>query len=371
MRIAHLTSAHPRDDVRIRLKECQSLVNAGHDVTLLVADGLGSEVVQGLSIVDIGRPTGRLQRMLLTPRRMLARARGLQVDVCHLHDPELLPIATALRRSGKRVVFDAHEDVPKQILAKHYLPPMVRRTISRVFAAYERHVCARLDGVVAATPTIRDKFLPIHPRTVDINNFPLPGELDSISADARTGAEVCYIGGIASIRGAHEMVAAMGLCNHPGASLNLVGTFSEASLESQLRAMAAWKHVVAWGQLDRAGVREVLARSRVGLVTLHPTANYVESLPIKMFEYMAAGVAVVASDFPLWRSIVSEAECGVCVDPMDAKAIAATIDALLADPTRTSRLGENGRRAITDRFNWRIEEGKLLDFYIRMAGPTA
>lgn len=371
MRIAHLTSAHARNDVRIRLKECQSLAQAGHEVTLIVADGQGSRQDGPVSIVDVGLPAGRLERMLLTPRRLLVQSRQLRPDVCHLHDPELLPICHALQRDGMRVVFDAHEDVPKQILAKHYLPPLARRLISLVYAGLERRVCARIDGVIAATPSIRDKFLAIHPQTVDINNFPLPGELDPMAGGTRTAGGVCYIGGIASIRGANEIVAAIGMCTHPQARLHLAGTFSEPALEAQLSQSPAWSRVKAWGQLDRAGVRNILARSCVGLVTLHPTANYLESLPIKMFEYMAAGIPFVASKFPLWQSIVDEAQCGICVDPMDPQAIAKAIDDLLADPEKAQRLGENGRRAVAQRFNWRIEESKLLNFYARLAKGTA
>lgn len=145
----------------------------------------------------------------------------------------------------------------------------------------------------------------------------------------------------------------------------------EPEVEAQVRACAAWTRVTYWGQQDRQGVRDVLSRSRIGLVTLHPTANYVESLPIKMFEYMAAGIPVIASDFPLWRGIITEAECGVCVDPMNPQDIALAIDALLEDPTKAQKMGENGQRAIQERFNWTIEEAKLSSLYAGLERPTS
>jgi glycosyltransferase involved in cell wall biosynthesis len=298
-------------------------------------------------------------------------ARALKADIYHLHDPELLTIALALKRSGSKIVFDAHEDVPKQILAKHYLHPWVRRLISHLFAAYERYVCARLDGIVAATPTIRDKFKDCSRRVVDINNFPLPGELDSHDDTLRSGNEVCYIGGIATIRGIREIVRAVGLSRHGGVQLHLAGRFVEPDVESELRILPAWSRVKAWGHQERSGVKRVLSRSSVGLVTLHPMPNYLDSLPIKMFEYMAAGIPVIASDFPLWRSIVEGADCGICVDPLEVGAIADAIDGLLADPIRAARMGQNGRRAVQDRFNWGIEEKKLLEFYAILAKAPA
>lgn len=363
MRIIHLTSAHPRDDVRILLKECTSLALHGHDVTLLVADGLGNQSDGAVPILDVGRSAGRIQRILASPRRLLKLARILNPDVCHLHDPELLTIALALQKGGCQVLFDAHEDVPKQILAKHYLHPWTRKGISCAFSVYERYVCHRLSGVVAATPIIREKFSTNARRVVDINNFPILGELDSVDNALRGGHEICYVGGMAVIRGIQEIVQAMGYVAHHDARLNLVGSFIEPEVESQLMSSPEWSKVRAWGQQDRAGVRRVLTQSSIGLVTLHPTVNYIDALPIKMFEYMAAGIPVIASDFPLWRGIIESAECGVCVDPLDPRAIARAIDDLLADPDHAMKMGMNGRQAVLERFNWGIEEKKLLNFY--------
>lgn len=364
-RIAHLTSVHPRDDTRVFLKECSSLAAHGHEVFLVVADGQGDEVRNGVTIVDVGLTAGRIKRMLKTTRKVYLKAVELDADLYHLHDPELLPVGLKLKRHGKKVLFDAHEDVPKQLMGKHYLHPWMRRVLSWIFAHFEQQACARLDGVITATPYIRDKFLKINPRSVDINNFPMIGELESSIPWQDKADEICYVGSIAEIRGVKEMVRAMACVRAP-ARLNLVGGFVEARVESEVRTYPGWSRVNALGIQDRQGVREVLGRSMVGMVTLHPTINYLDALPIKMFEYMSAGIPVIASDFELWKNIVQESQCGLCVDPMDTAAIALAIDHLLSHRAEAEQMGRNGRLAVLTRYNWAHEEIKLVEFYDRL-----
>ena len=365
VRIAHLTSAHPRDDIRVFLKECCSLAAHGYEVVLVVADGRGDEVRDGVTITDVGRSTGRLDRMFKVTRRVLRKAMALDADIYHLHDPELLPVGLKLRRRGKKVVFDAHEDVPKQILGKHYLHPWVRRILSWGFAHFEHYACKRFDGVVTATPYIRDKFLSINPLSVDINNFPMIGELESAVSWDDKACEVCYVGSIAQIRGVKEVVRAMESVRTP-VRLNLVGGFAEAQVEAEVRTYAGWTRVNALGVQGRPGVREVLGRSVAGVVTLHPASNYLDALPIKMFEYMSAGIPVIASDFDLWRTIVQESQCGLCVDPLDPTAIALAIDHLVSRRDEAETMGRNGRQAVLSRYNWAREEAKLIEFYDRL-----
>ena len=82
-----------------------------------------------------------------------------------------------------------------------------------------------------------------------------------------------------------------------------------------------------------------------------------------MFEYMSAGVPIVASDFSLWREIVVGTGSGLCVDPADPAAIAAAIDRLAGDAELGVRCGTNGARAIAGEFNWSAQARKLLKLY--------
>jgi glycosyltransferase involved in cell wall biosynthesis len=361
-RITHLTSVHPRYDTRIFHKMCASLASQDHEVTLVVADGKGAEVKNGVRIVDVGASKGRFDRIRNAPKRVFAKAAALKADLYHVHDPELIPTGLKLKRLGYRVIFDSHEDVPKQLLGKPYLNKPALWVIAKTFSAYEAWACSKLDGIVAATPFIRDKFLSINANTVDINNFPLLGELASDVPWENKQPEVCYVGGIGKIRGIQEVCAAMGRVQS-GARLNLVGLFGDPILEQSVQTMPGWRQVNAYGYVDRTGVRDVLGRSMAGVVTFLPAPNHIDAQPNKMFEYMSAGIPVIASDFPLWREIIAGNGCGLLVDPLNPAAIAQAIDYLVSNPAEAQRKGANGRKAVNERYNWTIEEQKLFAFY--------
>jgi glycosyltransferase involved in cell wall biosynthesis len=165
-------------------------------------------------------------------------------------------------------------------------------------------------------------------------------------------------------RGIHEMLAAVDLLPKDlGVKLELAGSFYVRQQQEAVMARAEWQNVLWHGELDRAGLASLLKRVSVGLVVLHPHPAYVTSHPTKLFEYMAAGIPVIASDFPLWRSIVESAQCGLLVNPLDPPSIAAAIERLIASPDEARRMGMCGRAAVERQFNWALEENALLSFY--------
>jgi glycosyltransferase involved in cell wall biosynthesis len=353
---------HPRNDTRIFIKQCRSLARNNFDVWLVVADGKDDEQHSGVNIIDVGKASGRWQRIMRMPKRVYRAAVSLDADVYHLHDPELLPIGLKLKRAGKRVIFDAHEDFSKQLLSKPYLSEWVKKPLSCVAEWYENKSCKQFDAVVAATPFIRDRFLTINPKTIDINNFPIIGELGTDERKNIERNEVCFVGGYSVIRGLHELIVSLPLTTDI-IKLNLVGECSDKSFQSSLEQVEGWHKVNKLGFLDRPAVAEILRKSFAGIVTFHAVPNHINAQPNKMFEYMSAGVPVIGSDFTLWKDIIEGSDCGICVDPTNPREIAEAINYLYHNPEIAYQKGVNGQKAIIEKYNWQQEEMKLLRLY--------
>ncbi len=360
VKVCHFTSIHPSGDTRIFVKECSSLAKAGYDVTLIAVDTQES-TTNGVKIVNVpSTGNGRLHRMRVTGRSVYRKALYVDADIYHFHDPELIPFALKLIRKGKKVIYDVHEDIPRQVLAKYYIPKPLRKVVSAITEYVEDYAAGKFSWILTATPFIRDRFLKFNRNVTEVCNFPVADELNSTKPYLSRPKNICYIGSITRARGIMEMINAMdGLPYH----LHLCGEFSPLSLRDEATKLAGWKQVIEYGFASRDKVREVLENSRIGLVTLHPIINYLDAYPVKMFEYMLAGIPVIASDIPLWKDIVDETNCGICVDPLNPDAIKNAINKLMEDENLAEFMGINGHKAVLSRYNWHIEEKKLLNIY--------
>lgn len=350
------------------MKISRSLAKDGYRVLLVVPHDK-DEIVDGVFVKGIARSTDRFSRIFLTSWRVAREALASGAKICHFHDPELMPAGLILKLRGRKVIYDVHEDYSKTIPTKSWLPSILRKPLAFTIQALEWVTALCVDRVFAATPTIAQRF-PSR-KTVILQNFPIQDEFasgDNEQPYSARPAIVTYIGGLTPERGSLEMVQAIGLVNKSfNASLHLAGRIVPDSLHSKMRQTAGWDRVTAFGFCDRAKVSRILEQSRIGLVVLHPHPNYVNSLATKMFEYMSAGLPIIASDFPLWRQIIEETGTGLLVDPMNPQAIAHVIEWLLAHPDEAEEMGRKGKEAARTKFSWSPEEEKLLAAYGELA----
>lgn len=369
--IMHLTTLHTRSDPRIFIKEARSLAShLPHKVLLMVADGKGNidEKVNRVSVHDLGHLSrNRFVHALVGPWRAFFAICKIKPTIVHFHDPGLIPLGMLLKVFGYKVIYDVHEDVPRQTLGKHWIPKSIRYPISLAMGVLEWFCARTCDALISATPKIAQRF-PAS-KTITVQNFPIITELLNPAPIPYFDRpqSFAYVGAIATIRGAVEMIRAIDLLsNIPGVRVDLAGSFSPASLAGTLKALPGWTSVHYYGQISREQIANLLGNTRAGLVTLHATVNYLDSYPIKMFEYMSVGLPIIASDFPLWRRIIDGVGCGLLVDPLNPKSIAKAMRWILDNPAEAEAMGQRGRQAIERIYNWDDEATKIICLYNKL-----
>lgn len=362
-RVVHFSSVHKIDDVRIFLKECRTLAAAGYDVTL-IARGATDDVIDGVHRIGVRDVRGgRLGRMIGGIAKVASLAWRQHADLYHFHDPELLPVGILFRIAGKRVVYDAHESIRDQVLSKPWVKPGLRKPISLCVGLIEDLAVRTFNGVIAATPAIASVLG--SSRATVIGNFPVESEIVANEIlPEREANVVLFTGGLSRIRGAVEMLRAMELVNRTRpAELHVMGAI-QPSIENQLEAEPGWVYVRYMGMRPRRDVMDAMLRATCGLCVYLPEPNHVEAQPNKIFEYMGAGLAVVASHFSLWKELVQDA--GVFVDPEDPASIASGILTMLADPAAAQRMGQSGLQRVRAQYTWESTAEGLLALYERV-----
>ena len=331
----------------------------GYDVTLIVADGKNDEIVDDIKIYDIGKPISRLERMRFSAKKVYQKALEINAEIYHFHDPELIPYAAKLIKKGKFVIYDVHEDLPRQFLSKPYLNKIIRKFLSIIIEKYENFYAKKMTAIVAATDLIKQRFEKLNNNVIDVKNYPLLGIIPEFDWQKKQKIAV-YIGLLSKIRGIKEIVE---MAENSEFDIFIAGKFSDTAFEKEIKNLPGWKKVKFLGFLGRNEIIELLQKASVGFVTLYPTINYKDALPVKMFEYMLAGVPVIASDIDLWRKIIENESCGLVTNPYDVDEIYSKVKKIMNNDDIAQKFAKNGREAILKKYNWNNESKKLIELY--------
>lgn len=361
IKVVHLTSVHPRYDTRI-FKECSSLAKNNFKVTLIVADNKGNEICQDVSIVDVGKVESRIKRYLITARKVYKMSFRLDADIYHFHDPELIFCGFLLKMKGKKVIYDVHEDVPLQILSKNYIPKYFKKIISRLFNFLEKRGSKKFDFIFTSTDFIKGIFLRINRSCETVNNYPIIGQLSNDVKWKDKENAILYVGSINEFRGITETIRSLKFVK-TNVVFYLGGNFGEQIFHEKLKKEESYKYVNYQGYVDKVKYKELCSKSKIGIIIDQPIENYLDAFATKMFEYMEAGIPFVCSDFPKWKEFVAVNNCGICVNPNNPDEISNVITFLLENDKIASEMGENGRKAVFEKYNWKSEEQKLIRIY--------
>ncbi|MGQ0608512.1 MAG: glycosyltransferase, partial [Chloroflexota bacterium] len=177
---------------------------------------------------------------------------------------------------------------------------------------------------------------------------------------------VHYIAGLMGGRGIEYLVRSM--AGVPTAHLVLLGSGHQgAELVVEARRTGVGERVHVLPPVPPEEVVDYASSATIGVSPIVPSClNYEYSLPNKLFQYMASGIPVVASDFPQVRDVVASSAAGLVVDTQRPEAIAAALNELLGDRDAALAMGERGRKAVEERYNWSTSAAALLAAYARI-----
>jgi len=368
--IVHVSLVHQRIDIRIFSKQCVSLQQSGiGNVAFLIADGNGDDVVLGVRIIDVGKPIGgRASRAFNGSVRMWKKFRSIKSDIVHLHDPELLPLGLLLKLKGKIVIYDMHENLPKEILTKPYLNKYIKKPLSFLLKEFQS-ILFRFMPVVFAENSYPKDFKWVKKSAI-VLNFPLVDEMKKrVPVKKREQFTVGYLGGISVERGALMQLNVVEELRSEGLDIAtlFIGPVAEDVLRSEIYERATSK---GWAIFTGRVKPEIgwakIAECHLGFAILEPSPNFIESYPTKLFEYMILGLPCVVSDFPLYRRIVDESECGLLLDPLDKDKIKASVRWIMNNPQRALEMGIKGNACATEKYSWNSEYQKLEKLYMEL-----
>lgn len=364
IKVCHVTSMHRYNDTRIFVKECGSLVKKYK--VYLVASNIESHEENGVQIIGVKMPPHGIKKMLTT-KPIIKAAESVDADVYHFHDPELLKAGLKLKKNGKKVIFDYHENFAEFLLTKDWLPRPLRKPASALFYHFEKKYLSKYDAIISVTPFIVDRLLTYNTNTYQITNYPL--QID-ISDQRKWDKSICFVGGIVPQWMHHNIVKSL---ENTECTYQLAGEFAPLSYKEELEQEVGWTHVNYVGRVDYNDLFSFMQISSAGVAIRDyndPNVGYKKgSLGVnKFFEYMMAGIPIISSGNDEWKKIIKKYKCGLIVNPNDCESIAEAINYIVNNPSEAKRMGDNGQKAAKEQFNWGTQEKILFHIYENILG---
>jgi len=370
--ICHLSSVHRAFDDRILYKECFSLAEFGYNV-VLIAGHHTDEMVNKVKIKGIRSINNRLLRIFIKPIILFFYVLQQKTGFIHLHDPELLPIGIALKLLGKKVIYDIHELVYHSIDDKRYLKiKLVKCIIKQIYLILERLCIGLFDSIILAEDGYRDYYYMHYRKFANkftlIRNYPVLDFIYPIRPNPRSEHDsfvLIYAGLLAKTRSIHIIIESLIYCRAP-VELWLLGKWENESYFQQCSELPNWKQVKYFGMLKPEEVYGYMKSADIGIALLLPIKNYLTSLPVKSFEYIACGIPVIISDFPYYHEVFSDNVR--YSDPLNPESIANNINCLIEQKhADRCQLVQKSLSVIRER-NWEREKERLKMLYDNLCG---
>ncbi|KGL37940.1 capsular biosynthesis protein [Listeria booriae] len=364
------SSVHVWSDTRIFFKEAMTLVDNGFTVDFHAVDGPNACTVE---------PNAQLQMQLLPRGNKLARPKrwrelyqkALASDALyyHFHDFELLFLAPKIkkRKPNCKIIYDMHENFPAMLRTKEWIPALARKPLSKVLASKEKKWMPACDAVIFAETSYKKHYEQVDVQKVDILN--LPTWQEEMRATKEERFTFVYVGDIVRDRGVFDMLALVRTLKdrgHSAVQLKLIGPMQpqvEQEVTEYIRKYGLEDTVITYGRIPYTEIWQQYASAHVGLCLLHPIPNYMHSLATKLFEYMAAGLPILATDIPDWKALLETTDTGLTANVWNAEEVAEQAEKLMRDPALRQHFALRGRKAFETMYNWQTEADKLVHLY--------
>lgn len=368
VRVCYFTSKSA-SDVRVFEKECTSLVKAGYEV-YLVSPNAKEEIKNGVHIVGVPYiKEGVFNRLFILPKLLYKKALSINADIYHFNDPASLSYGSKLKRKGKKVIFDSFEDHPTLFFEKKSLPYIIRYLLSKIYSIYEFYNCKNFDGLILCYHWTQERLNKACKNNQLVFNFPVLKE-NPVNKEDIPGSAICYAGLFSRMWYIDNILTA--LIQIDDIQFNLAGNAADESYLRMLKSNDGWQKVNYLGQIEHRDVNEkVYSKSSIAMALLDYIplckGNVGNLSNNKLFEYMKAGLPVICTDFILWKEVVEENNCGICVNPRNINEIVDAINYLLDNPDTALQMGKNGREAVFREYNWSTQSQKLLSVYNKIS----
>ncbi|MED4476081.1 glycosyltransferase [Oceanobacillus caeni] len=362
--VVHLTTVHHPYDPRIYHKECLSLHRAGFDVTLIAPDTNASSTNKSIKHVSIKKHKSRLVRMFFGTFNAYRKAKKLNADVYHLHDPELIPVGWLLKKKNNIVIYDIHEDYVTSMMQKEYVNKNLRKMFSLMYKIIEKLFIKNFDLCLA-----EKYYKDLYPKGYCILNYPIINQrlLKINHNKLQSSKKLLYTGNVTIERGA--LIHAMLPLIDDSISVHFIGKCSKNLAEEMMNTVGEKSDSITIEGINRFVEKDKIDSTYVnedwlaGLAIFPPTEHYMKKELTKFFEYMNVGLPIICSDFPVWKNFVETYKCGIAVNPHNHDEIGQAIEYLSNHPDEARQMGENGKEAIKKKLNWNEEEKKLINWY--------
>lgn len=367
MKVCHIISGYQRNDARVFQRQCKSLKKNGFEVNVLTNDGGAESTEYGIRFFVCEKFwKNRIKVLLLAKQQFYKKALDINADIYQLHSPELFSLGIALKNAGKKIVYDAHEDLPNHILEKEWLPKVMRRSLSLILKLYMNSVLRKYDAIITPHTHVKSQLELINKNTFLVTNFPLFRTNVNFSYTDYISRKktICYTGTVYRYSNQESILDAM--INLPEVNYTVVGHIDHEHLE-HLKSHIVFSRVNFMGRIPWSDMCHFYGKVIIGLVVYDYKLNLGYKLGSygtnKIFEYMEAGIPIICTDYKLWNDIVFEYGCGICVQPGSSVQITEAIKYLVNNPEKAYLMGQNGRKAIKEKFNWSSQESIYIEVF--------